>query len=431
LLRSYRCIELLDFRPYFHLHAWSYWRGAGSEFTWADRKSVETRQQRDELAKRLLPSWIRRYPKHPGGDDMAWRMSKYCAQEENWLPAAEWASRCATWPDQDMTQYGVGMLTALAECFLETWQLDMLLQGDEWQRNREFIQYIRLRRLAADDGFESALRDADFIAKSEPDSFLGECFECRWYPSPPDGLKSGIVAISAGDPLFHEEDKCPKWRYTMNPTTWWAGSWEHMTSYCGGTDDERRLRPPLEAVRLSSAKLTNQFRLWETQAELERRRDAVAGDERADLEYKLAAVYYHNYDVLFPVYARKGVRSGVPGHNDWWLYAVPQVSRRMPDDSFASHARSAELFEQLAADHPDWAGRDKALFSAAMSWIKLVDNPTAPGRDDYIRKGTALFERTAREHPTSSLADDATNAASYWRRVFANVWREEGVVEDQ
>jgi len=36
-----------------------------------------------------------------------------------------------------------------------------------------------------------------------------------------------------------------------------------------------------------------------------------------------------------------------------------------------------------------------------------------------------LFEQCAAEHPGSSLADDALNAANYWRRVFPQAWQEQ------
>jgi hypothetical protein len=422
VLRSYRCIELLDCRPYFHLHAWKYRRGLAATFPWADRKAAETVQQRRELAKRILPCWLARYPGHPGGDDMAWRLSRACADDEQWLEAARWASRCATWPDQDMTAHGVAMLVALAERVLEPWQIEALHEGDDYGRNRTLLQYIRLRRAAVEQSFEHALREAASIAALERDGLIAACFNARLAAEPPRGLTSGIEPLMQSDYLFTITGKLPESQAGMNPVNHWV-NWRNMTRV-GATPDERRLNPPQEAVLLPSDRLTRQFRMWDALAELERRRVAAAGDERADLSYKIAAVLYHERDAIYPVYATHRARSGLPDSLNSRIADYRRPGEVKPL-SFASWRRSADLFEALADAHPDWPGRDKAIFSAGMSWIKLVDYLPLPAGDEGIRRGVKMFERLGREHPDSKLAGDAARAADYWRRVHVHAWKDD------
>lgn len=423
ILRSYRCIELLDFRPYFQLHAWYCGRYAGAPFLWADRKAAETSAQRHELAYRLLPAWLQRFENHPGSDDMAWRLACMCCERKEWFTAAQWASCCATFPDQDMTAHGVELLVSLAECALEPYELDRLTSGLDRKRNPTLLSYIRLRRIAAEEGFERALVACDAIAASEPDSLLAGCYKARWAARAANGLDSGLQPLPARDPLRRAEGVMPDPQQYMNPVNRWGGSWHHMTNI-GYTDEQRRLHPPDDAVQLPTARVTLQLRLWETLAELERRRDAAVGDERADLEYKIAAVYYHERDSIHPAYANYRVRNSMP-RNIW--YSINNGEPLFPDLDpmrYAGRRRAAALFEQLAADYPYWPGRDKALFSAAMAWIKLVDDRTVRYRDDAIRNGTALFERCSAEYPRSNLADDADSAASYWHRCFPEAWKE-------
>jgi hypothetical protein len=160
-------------------------------------------------------------------------------------------------------------------------------------------------------------------------------------------------------------------------------------------------------------------------AELERRRDAACADDRADLEYKIAAVYYHERDSIHPAYANYRRNNGMP-RNQWYgLNNDQPLFPELDPMRYAGRRRAAAMFEQLAVACPSWPGRDKALFSAALAWIKLVDDRTVSYRYDAIRSGTALFEQCAAEHPGSSLADDALNAANYWRRVFPQAWKQQ------
>lgn len=415
ILRSYRCIEVLDCRPYFWRHCWDCGRGAECPFPWADRRHLDTLDQRNDLARRLLPIWLKRFAGHPGSDDMAWRLCQDCKARGQWFEAAQWASRCATMPDQDMCDDGLADLITIAERELVPSELGTLIAGEDWQRNRQLIRYIKLRRLAAEHGFDRALREAEALHSAEPDSFVARCFAARWCAPAPKGLDSGLDALPADDALRRvESGHIPAQEY-FNPQTRWV-SWYLMTNR-GALAQERRLHPPAEVLALPGDRLTRQFRLWETLAELERRRDHAGGDERADLSYKIGALYYHQRYAVYPCYASEKVRNGLPrglsprGHQ-------PTLAEAMVRTEYASYARAAREFEQIADYHPGWAGRDKALFSAALANIKLVDYRPFPGFADLdIRAGVALFDRLKRDHPQSDLTQSAVMAADYWRRM--------------
>lgn len=415
ILRSYRCIELLDCRPYFWRHCWDCGRGAECPFPWADRRHLDTFDQRNDLARKLLPLWLKRFAGHPGSDDMAWRLCQDCKARRQWFEAAQWASRCATMPDQDMCADGLADLITIAERELVPSDLDALVTGEDWQRNRQLIGYIKLRRLAAEHGFARALREAEALRAAEPDSLIARCFAARWSVPAPKGLESGMTQLPANDALRRvEAGPVPAQEY-LNPQTRWV-NWYLMTNR-GLLADQRRLHPPAEALELPGDRLTRQFRIWETLAELERRRDLAGGDQRADLSYKIGAIYYHQRYVVYPCYASEKVRHGLPrglsprGHQ-------PTMAELLVRAEYASHARAAREFEQIADHHPGWAGRDKALFSAAMAHIKLVDYRPFPGFAELdIRAGVALFDRLKRDHPQSDLTAGATAAAGYWRRM--------------
>lgn len=415
VLRSYRCIELLDCRPYFWRHCWDCGRGAECPFPWADRRHLDTFHQRNDLARNLLPLWLKRFAGHPGSDDMAWRLCQDCMARRQWFEAAQWASRCATMPDQDMCADGLADLITIAERELVPSDLDALVCGQDWQRNRQLIHYIRLRRLAAEHGFARALREAKALHEAEPDSLLARCFAARWRAAAPQGLDSGMQALPADDVLRRAEAGPIPLQEYHNPQTFWV-NWYLMTNR-GWLEEERRLKPPADALALPGDRLTRQFRLWETLSELERRRDAAGGSQRADLSYKIGAVYYHQRYVVYPCYAGEKVRHGLPrGLRP--QSRQPTIAEILARAEYASLARAALEFEQIADRHPGWAGRDKALFSAAMAHIKLVDYRPFPGFADFdIRAGIELFERLGREHPQSELAAGATRAADYWRRM--------------
>ena len=139
---------------------------------------------------------------------------------------------------------------------------------------------------------------------------------------------------------------------------------------------------------------------------MERRRDT--SPDPADFSYKIAAVLYHNPTALFPTYgwytrSWSGVPWSAVNDDDWCGGAFAML-------------RAAEMFEELADRYPGYAGSDKALFSAGMARIKLVRARAYVNDDRDTERAIVLFERCARDHPQSNLADDAANAARYWRR---------------
>ncbi len=421
ILRSYRCIELLDCRPYFWRHCWDCGRGEECPFPWADRRAQDTVDQRTELAARLLPHWLKRFAGHPGSDDMAWRLCQHCKSQQQWFEAAQWASRCATMPDQDVCAAGLSDLVTLAERELAPSSLEELLQGDDWQRNRELVQYIRLRRCAAETGFVDALALAARMAQAEPDSLLARCFAARWRTGVPKGLESGVVALPADDLLRRVEPGAVPGQSGFNPQTRWV-NWYLMTNR-GALEDAARLHPPADVVRLPGARLAQQFRLWETMAELQRRRDASAGDEQADLAYKMGAVYYHQSFVVYPVYANERCNNGMPAGISPSARLVSRADELARLD-FASYARAATQFEDIADHYPGWQGHDKALYSAALARIKLVDYRPFPGfADRDIAAAVDLFDRLVRDHPQSGLSKSGKDAAIYWRRMRPALFR--------
>lgn len=186
---------------------------------------------------------------------------------------------------------------------------------------------------------------------------------------------------------------------------------------------------------MSADYLAWQFRMWETQAELESRAARAFGEDRADLDYKVAAVFYHSVWVLYPVYASQLRNSGLPHPQagDGGSSSADDRKRLMHEfrEGASSLAQASRRFEKLADRHPHSALRDKALFSAGMARIKLVNDwPWSPIGSllEYIPEGVRLFERVTAEHPDSSLADDAANAAAYWRRNFRHAFQPGSVV---
>ena len=395
-LRSYRCIETLDCRPYFYEHCYAFQRAPIVMFPWAD-PAARLRADDTELARRLLPAWMRHFEGHPGSDDMAFRMCRIAEQNEDYLEAARWASRCATLPDQDMLCPGTRELLELAELRLDDRQLQMLNDWPDADRNRNLVNYIRIRRVAAREGYEAALDQLAILTAAEPDLPVAQAYTERWAHAPTKGIDSGEQVLPDNDPLKQVHGK-----YTSTD----AFNAAIFYRYGRCDNDDERMNPPLEAVYLNNSELGEQFRAWETLAELERRRDT--SPDPADFSYKIAAVLYHNPTALFPTYgwytrSWSGVPWSAVNDDDWCGGAFAML-------------RAAEMFEELADRYPGYAGSDKALFSAGMARIKLVRARAYVNDDRDTERAIVLFERCARDHPQSNLADDAANAARYWRR---------------
>jgi hypothetical protein len=436
-LRSYRCIEAMDCRPYFLRHPWAFKRGAREEyfgwyrvvsFPWADRLRDAERNTVERRAARLLPAWIAHFRGHPGTDDMCYRLACHARAEGEYVAAAEWASLGATEPDQDMKAPCTALLLALAELYLSPRELDAVTAGRAWDRNRELLLYIRMRREVVDHGFEAGLRMARDLAAREPESILAVAYAVRWSTSPARGLKSGLTAMDADDPLMIKlEEPDIRWESLANPAASFGSGYRRR--------NDRRTQPEHEAVQLPTWPLASQLRHWETQADLLRRRDAAVGEKYDDLTYKVGAVFYHGWYTLYPVYADHLRNSGLPDPRSGSGSSSCTDGQRQKVREFregaSNWALAARWFEQLADRDRHSVLRDKALFSAAKARVKLVDDwpwaPTAP-LTAYIPEAVRLFERVVQEHPESTLADDAANAARYWRRNFRDAFTPSGIV---
>lgn len=398
-LRSYRCIETLDCRPYFHQHCFAFQRGPIARFPWAHRGHFE-RANDDALVARLLPAWIRHFEGHPGSDDMAWRMCRINERADNLVEAARWASRCTTLPDQDMLRSGTRKLLELIELRVDLYELESLIDGHDYDRNRNLVRYVIARRKAA-ISYELGLMEMQKLEGTEPGLPIVAAWEERFAHPPPKGLDSGEQPLPATDSLRIVRGGFTRGTH-HNPEHRWRNDRHH--------EEKDRLNPPREVIDMRLSRLGEQFRAWETLAELEKRRDAGFGAERADLEYKIAAVLYHEPATLFPCY---GVYTLV------WS-GLPDAARE--DAAWCEGAfglrRAANFFENLAREHPDYAGRDKALFSAGMANFKLFKLRCYNGPENNLEEGIRLFRQCITEYPDSTLSDDAARSVDYWQRYY-------------
>lgn len=408
LLRSYRCLELLDGDPYF-------------EFTphvvrleWTPRPALHTERRRA-----LLQSWLARWPGHPGSDDVALRLSRLHEARGERVLAATWAARAAALPDQDVTPRATRELARLVEVVLEPGELAALVAalgpGDP---GRELARYAQARRTAARDGLGAGLSLVALLARTAPDDALAAAWRLRWSSPPPRGLDGGQAPLPRTDPLRRVEGAPPA------PTP--GAAFMDVPAGWGGRpgDAEARLRPSVEAVRLDVARVAAQLRAWETLAELERRAGAATGDARAELVYKQAAVWFHDPRVLFPAYGARDLSftwDMVGGRADR-AASGERLGERFDAESHAL-LRALTLFARLEAEHPGWAGLDRVLFSEGLAWRRLVDDRPWEVTDerggarkrDAIRAAARCFEACAARFPKSPLADDARRAATWWR----------------
>ncbi len=394
--RSYRCIEVLTRGPYFHeLGNWA--EGHYLRFPTAHPGSTPT-----AAVERLLPAWLDRYPGHPGSDDMAYRMAELRLAQGRRMEALHWASRCATYPDQDMRPAGLRMMISLVELAPPG---DPLTAGTidpaAPDRNREFLTYLQLRRQAVDLGPGVALAQLAEVASAEPHLLLARAYRERWSAPVPRGLDSGTRPLSESDPLRRveapDDDPVP----SVRPV---ASVWK----------DRPDMRPPQECFRPSLHRLRRQLRAWETLAELQRRHSAGEGDA-ADLLYKQGALHYYERDVLYPVYAtHTGNYSGRP---------TARFTSRVEGDwlqGALSWDLAIERFEALVRAHPSHALADDALYSVALAHVKAADASeiAVQGREArarHVRAGLDAFERLVARYPQSSLARAAGAAGRYWR----------------
>jgi hypothetical protein len=410
VLRSYRAIEVLDRDPYFDLtfhnvrHApWL------SHPTWTP-----------DLARDVLASWIARYPGHPGSDDMALRLGRIEIDRGAPLEAARWLSRSATMPDQDVCEVAVRDLVAVCELLLSPEELDLLAHEQGYLTpNRTLVQYIRLRRLAAERGFAVAILYAEALGRDEPLSVLGYAWNHRYGAEVPRGLGSGLLPLPADDPLRAMEESVPPFeRPEGSPVP------RRIPGYLGTPPDKARLDPYPERLPIDATVLMRQFRAWEAIVELERRATRAHGHARSDLLYKVAAVFYHEPHAIFPAYGNVCDFGGV-----LWL-----AERKSPA-SYGTFVRTSlpllraiRIFEEIEREDPSYGGIDKVIYSKGVAWARLEqygftsedsgDGP--PERHPYrtkVRNAVQDLERCAAAFPRSPLADDAVRLATYWRNA--------------
>jgi hypothetical protein len=428
-VRAWKCVETLLGAPYFHDLAWSWLGDAGDPFPWGAGPTPGI----EGLEREVLPAWLRRYPGHPGSDDMAWRLARNALRRGESAEALRWASRGACLPDQDMTRPCVELLVSLAErAPWDTVAPALLPDPEDPSANPGLLAYLRARRLAAERGFAEGLAEAERVAASEPDLDLSRAFRARRAEPPPRGLDSGAVPLPPDDPLRIVEGEPLPDTPASNPAFAWRGRWRPVGDdgepLEGEAREEARLRPRRECVLLPLRRLAVQLRCWEAIAELERRAAAArSSDLRADLLYKTGAILYHQKDSLWPLYAQESVYRGSLPDSD--LDAVPSPGWLPWAEANLPRLRAARVFEAVRDGFPSAPVADRASFSAGLARVRASqERPFLRAWDWWspeevrlaarglLRSGVEDLERCARERPGTPLARDAAAAAAWWRR---------------
>ena len=406
VLRSHHAIEVLDREPYYKLLA------VRVPLVWLDVAAPTPEPSRT----RLCELWLDRYPGHPGSDDIALRVARSRLAQGRYLDAARWYGKAAALPDQDrgVRRAAAGGLVALAEVLLDREQVLELADelGDETPQH-ELLHYIYVRRTAAEVGVREGL-DALELAIKRADVPTLEAAWHGWDRSwPARGLDSGRTPLPKGDAL-----RAPPQR-GLDAT---AGQ-EPLVSQ---DEHDERLDPSRESVYLHVDAIARQVRRWTILARLEERARHERRYEREDLEYKAAAILYHDRGVFWPVYGWYGSNLG------HWLAEAwrhdPAPFQRGAERFMAtsqSWQRALAAFGRFLDDNPDSDLADKARFSMGLCWRRLAD--AAPRhlftsselddarRDEAAAGVIACMGEVARHHPQSPLADDAARAVVYWR----------------
>lgn len=410
LRRSYRSLEVLDRAPYYK---------AG--FGYLVRVLAAPHPRPDAAAaRRMRAAWLRRFAGHPGSDDTALRIALSYQTEGDHVAAARWFARAASLPDHDKLGRAAFCLVSTCELALTPGQIDVLAHDRGLDTpNRAIMQYVRLRRVAAERGCAEALAVAEGLAGAEPTSLIAYAWRNRFAAPVPRGLDSGFAPLPAHDPLRRvaaREERAPvpeddELLHGRSGLVYW---WAH--------EEEEKRKPWPEAFIIDADVLMGQLRAWETLAALESRARTARRRARGDLLYKQAAVLYHDRDVFFPAYGRhtenfRGVIRRVY-YRSGKTPALAAAVDRFERNSFA-WLRALELFRAIEREAPDYAAMDKVLFSQGLALRRLLDY--LPYKRDrtwqrgMIRDVVTALERCAREFPDSPLAPDAGRAVAYWR----------------
>jgi len=431
-LLAYRALEVVDRTPYFKktsLNVHVRWfphpqagEGSAQSLLWIDG----SRAAPLELATRLWATWVRGFPGHPGNDDVALRLGNVRLAQRRALSAARWFSRASVLPDQDVTWGALNKLLATAEVLLGDAALAELVADAELSgRNRELLEYVRMRRIAARRGCAEGLEEAARLAAARPQGVVAQAWTRRWSVAPPRGLESGVEPLGREDLLLRREEA----REPAPPSTarvlrgvpsgaHRAGQWETLG----------RLDPHPEAVTLDLTRLTRQLRLWETVAELRRREERAASSESAaDLRYKRAAVFFHQPEALFPVYTRHRRVAESVVDVLWDVGPEDQASYEAGVAEFASKAqgwsRAMNLLAGFQVRYPNYAGLDEAMFTRGLACERFLRAPWCRDQDATIRDLVQAFEDLVATCPESSLSDDAQRAVSYWRSFWPEAFK--------
>ena len=371
ILRSYRALEVLTRKFYFRIVEDNIEVPYQSHFA-----------RTTELDAELLPLWLARYPGHPGSDDVALILGE---AEFSGFEVAQWRNRASVLPDQRRTSRALRGLLEIVESREPRSFVERMLE-EPTLPNRILLEYVRLRRVAAESGFDSALKEAAALIERLPYSSIGFAWRNRWAAEIPHGLSG----LPAGDPL-----RCMSaWSVsTQGPMPRVLG---HMHDRVAAERTQaERLSPPREAMELSIAKLAFQFRCWETGAELERRGDRM----------RLGKLYLRNPAVLFPVYARRG---GVMDNMQFTHADVHGWPRALKIFRALATAPAALMVGDALAEEFSYItfGHFRAhhgLSRLRRSIQKIIDS----------------YEDCASEYPRTDSAGIARERADHWRQRMA------------
>ena len=440
VLRSYRAVEAADRAPYFTIVAfeasriWGYDRGLGERLRWVNGYPTSAEERRQ-----LYEAFLRRYPGHPGSDDIARRIGSIHTRRGELLEGVRWYSRAATLPDQDKAYAAANMMASYCEIVLTPEDVLTISEDQGLDTpNRAYFQYAWLRRLASDRGFDVAVRAWETLATREPDSELGVAWHRRFSAPVPKGLDSGLAPVAKDDPLRLTLPATIAWPVSESPAERFGREYGMYTG-CSWSEETWRLTPWPEVVVLHRGTIVRQARAWVTLAELERRTAKARGTARAELLYKQAAIFYHDRDVLFPAYGYHTMDFSGRLRSATWAWGKEETNERREavirfEKASLSYLRAVALFRQIEREHPRYAGLDKVVFSQGLAWRRLTDyrpyyawSPALTSRWEgrrapAIREVVAAFERCARDFPNSPLADDAASAAAWWRKARSRVF---------
>ncbi|MBI4615157.1 MAG: hypothetical protein HY720_16200 [Planctomycetes bacterium] len=196
----------------------------------------------------------------------------------------------------------------------------------------------------------------------------------------------------------------------------------------GDPEGALALAAKLQGGRVLPAAQLGHWRRWVELREEVRRADP---HRRAELLYKIAALFYHNPGILSP----PGVSDTVRSHDFLFEYfdherPVESAARRL-DWLLATHhlARAAAVFEEIRRDHPDAKVMDRTLFSLGLCYHKMKDSRAFEASRWYFsylgkrgeahepsgltRRHVEAFQELVRRFPESTLADDAQRSIEY------------------